>query len=86
MKDTRIALHTDFQIGQVDPRIFSGFLEHLGRSIYEGVYDPCSTHADEDGFRKDVLEALQRFADGFGFRHQMVSQMVDGVPGAVVGF
>jgi len=57
---TTIMLHTRFQIGQVDPRIFGGFLEHMGRAVYEGVYDPGSPHADEDGFRTDVLRALRR--------------------------
>jgi alpha-N-arabinofuranosidase len=61
MKDTTITLHTGFQIGQVDERIFGGFLEHMGRAVYEGVYDPKSAHADEDGFRTDVLEALRRW-------------------------
>jgi alpha-N-arabinofuranosidase len=60
MQDTTIHLHSGFQIGQVDPRIFGGFLEHMGRAVYEGVYDPKSTHADEDGFRTDVLAALKR--------------------------
>jgi alpha-N-arabinofuranosidase len=60
MKATCIVLHTDFQIGRVDPRIFSGFLEHLGRAIYDGVYDPDSAYADEDGFRRDVLDKLRR--------------------------
>jgi alpha-N-arabinofuranosidase len=60
MKETRVALHTDFQIGRVDPRIFGGFLEHLGRAVYQGVYDPGSKHADEDGFRTDVLNMLRR--------------------------
>jgi alpha-N-arabinofuranosidase len=60
MKDTTIHLHSSFQIGQVDPRIFGGFLEHMGRAVYEGVYDPDSAHADEDGFRTDVLAALGR--------------------------
>lgn len=60
MKDTTIHLHSAFQIGRVDPRIFGGFLEHLGRAVYEGVYDPKSSHADADGFRTDVLEALRR--------------------------
>ena len=60
MKDTTITLHTQFQIGQVDERIFGGFLEHMGRAVYEGVYDPKSAHADEDGFRTDVLTALKR--------------------------
>ncbi len=42
MNPTTIALHTKFQIGAVDPRIFGGFLEHMGRAVYEGVYDPDS--------------------------------------------
>ena len=45
MKDTTITLHTQFQIGQVDERIFGGFLEHMGRAVYEGVYDPKSAYA-----------------------------------------
>jgi alpha-N-arabinofuranosidase len=60
MEQSHIALHTAFQLGPVDPRIFGGFLEHLGRAVYKGVYDPDSVHADEDGFRRDVLEALRR--------------------------
>ena len=44
----------------VDPRIFGGFLEHMGRAVYEGVYDPGSAHAGGDGFRADVLAALRR--------------------------
>jgi alpha-N-arabinofuranosidase len=60
MKETTIILHSEFQIGQVDPRIFGGFLEHMGRAVYEGVYDPDSPHADEEGFRTDVLDALRR--------------------------
>jgi alpha-N-arabinofuranosidase len=60
MDTTTITLHAQFQIGPVDPRIFGGFLEHLGRAVYEGVYDPESAHADADGFRSDVLGALRR--------------------------
>ena len=40
MKTTKIRLDTNFQIGEVDPRIFGGFLEHIGRAVYKGVYDP----------------------------------------------
>lgn len=58
MKKTKLHLHTGFQIGRVDPRIFGGFLEHMGRAVYEGVYDPQSPLADADGCRKDVLDAL----------------------------
>jgi alpha-N-arabinofuranosidase len=60
MQTTTIHLHTGFQIGPVDPRIFGGFLEHIGRAVYEGVYQPESGHADADGFRQDVLAALRR--------------------------
>jgi alpha-N-arabinofuranosidase len=60
MHATTIHLHTAFRIAPVDPRVFGGFLEHMGRAVYEGVYDPISKHADEEGFRTDVLAALQR--------------------------
>jgi alpha-N-arabinofuranosidase len=56
---TTIHLDTHHQIGQIDRRIFGGFLEHLGRAVYEGVYDPGNPLSDADGFRTDVLEALR---------------------------
>ena len=56
MDTTTITLHTQFQIGRVDPRIFGGFLEHMGRAVYEGVYDPAAAHADADGFRAGRAE------------------------------
>ncbi len=59
MKSTNVFLHTRHQIGEVDPRIFGGFLEHMGRAVYGGVYDPESSHADEHGWRRDVLESLR---------------------------
>ncbi|MDD3726229.1 MAG: alpha-L-arabinofuranosidase C-terminal domain-containing protein [Candidatus Ratteibacteria bacterium] len=60
MERTVINLHTRFKIGKVDEKIFGGFLEHLGRAVYEGVYDPKSRNADEDGLRKDVMETLKQ--------------------------
>ena len=62
MVTTRLVLHSRFTVGEVSPLIFGGFLEHLGRSIYEGVYDPQSGHADADGVRTDVIEALRELA------------------------
>ncbi len=59
MKKTNVQLHHDFQVGPVDPRVFGGFLEHMGRAVYEGVFDPKSAHADEHGFRRDVLDAMK---------------------------
>ena len=60
MQPTTVTLHSEFPIGRVDERIFGGFLEHMGRAVYEGVYEPGSPRADEDGFRKDVCGALAR--------------------------
>lgn len=47
-------------LGQADRMLYGHFLEHFHRQIYGGVYDPASPFADEDGFRKDVIEALRR--------------------------
>jgi len=49
-------------IGEVDPRIYGGFIEHLGRCIYGGIFDDGSPLSDEHGFRKDVLEALDQLS------------------------
>ena len=60
MQPTTLHLHTAFEIAPVDPRIFGGFLEHMGRAVYEGVYEPDSPHADAEGCRTDVLDALRK--------------------------
>ncbi len=54
-----IYLDTNRVISPISPLIFSGFAEHMGRTIYEGIYDPASPHADENGLRKDVIAALR---------------------------
>jgi alpha-N-arabinofuranosidase len=54
-----VSLDTNRIIGQISPLLFSGFAEHMGRCIYQGIYDPGSPHADARGFRTDVLEALK---------------------------
>ncbi|HXD09545.1 MAG TPA: alpha-L-arabinofuranosidase C-terminal domain-containing protein [Anaerolineales bacterium] len=59
MEKTIINLHTGFKVAPVDPRIFGGFLEHMGRAVYEGVYQPASPQSDADGFRQDVLDQLR---------------------------
>ena len=46
-------------IATVDPLVFGGFAEHLGRHIYEGIFDPGSPKADAAGIRLDVLEAVK---------------------------
>ncbi len=48
------------RLGVIDPNIYGGFIEHLGRCIYGGIYEPGSPLSDGQGFRKDVLEAMRR--------------------------
>ena len=43
-------------LADLDRRLFGSFLEHIGRAIYTGVFEPGSKLADESGFRKDVLD------------------------------
>ncbi|MCM8817493.1 MAG: alpha-N-arabinofuranosidase [Candidatus Omnitrophica bacterium] len=60
MEKASVYIHTKFHNGRVDERIFGGFLEHLGRAVYQGVFEPDSNKADEDGFRRDVMAALKK--------------------------
>jgi alpha-N-arabinofuranosidase len=47
-------------IAPVNREVFGSFLEHLGRAIYEGIYDPQSKLSDSNGFRKDVLDEIKK--------------------------
>jgi alpha-N-arabinofuranosidase len=59
MLRTRLILDRDFVVGPLDRRIFGAFVEHLGRCVYTGIYEPGHPQADGNGFRQDVL-ALTR--------------------------
>ena len=59
MTKVRIILDRDYRIGAIDPRIYSNFVEHLGRCVYGGLYEPTHPTADANGFRGDV-KALVR--------------------------
>lgn len=48
-----------FQIAKIDKRVYGSFIEHLGRAVYTGIYQPGHASADEEGFRKDVLELVK---------------------------
>jgi alpha-L-arabinofuranosidase len=56
MQNATLTLDRDFTVSDVDPRLFGGFAEHLGRHIYTGIYEPGHPAADERGFRRDVIE------------------------------
>ena len=59
MKKAKGILSKDFKVGEVDKRIYGSFIEHLGRAVYHGIYEPTHELADEDGFRTDVIEMVK---------------------------
>jgi alpha-L-arabinofuranosidase len=56
----RVYVDTRRTISPLDRNLFGSFLEHLGRAIYEGIYDPGSKLSDANGFRKDVLTEIRQ--------------------------
>jgi len=50
----KMTVNEKFIIDKVDPRIYGNFVEHLGRCVYEGIYEPTHPTADKNGFRNDV--------------------------------
>lgn len=59
MKAT-LSVNINDQISKIDPRLWGSFIEHVGRSVYEGIYQPDHEVADENGFRKDVIDAVKK--------------------------
>ncbi|HLJ54351.1 MAG TPA: alpha-N-arabinofuranosidase [Chthonomonadaceae bacterium] len=59
MKQATIVLDADYTLAEVDPRLFGGFAEHLGRHIYSGIYEPDHPTADANGFRQDVVALVR---------------------------
>ena len=59
MKKAQIIVDKYFLTGKTDKRIFGSFIEHLGRAVYEGIYQEGSPLSDEQGFRKDTLELVR---------------------------
>ena len=59
MLSARAYVHRRYEVGEVDRRLFGGFVEHIGRCVYTGVYEPGHPCADEEGFRRDVAELVR---------------------------
>jgi alpha-L-arabinofuranosidase len=59
MPSARLTIDPHFTIGRIDRRVFGGFVEHLGRHVYDGIYEPGHPTADGDGFRQDVIELVR---------------------------
>ncbi len=59
MKKSKMYVDKNFVIDKVDNRLFGSFIEHLGRAVYTGIYEPGHPKADEKGFRKDVIDLVK---------------------------
>lgn len=55
----KMTIAKEFKVGKIDNRIYGSFIEHLGRAVYGGIYDPTHPLADEQGFRTDVIDLVK---------------------------
>ena len=60
MLSAKMTLAKEFKIGEIDERIYGSFIEHLGRAVYGGIYEPGHPTADENGFREDVISLVKK--------------------------
>lgn len=58
MKAT-LYINTKDAISPIDDRIYSSFIEHMGRAVYTGIYEPAHPSADQEGFRQDVADLIR---------------------------
>ena len=56
----KITLAKEFRIGEIDKRVYGSFIEHLGRAVYGGIYEPGHPTADENGMRRDVIDLVKK--------------------------
>ena len=59
-EQTRVYIDSRRTLSPLARNLFGSFLEHLGRAIYEGIYDPGSKLSDANGFRTDVIEEVRK--------------------------
>jgi alpha-N-arabinofuranosidase len=59
MPEARLAIDPAFVVGAIDRRVFGSFVEHLGRCVYDGLYEPEHPTADDEGFREDVMALVR---------------------------
>ena len=58
-KTEKMIIDKEFKISEIDKRIYGSFIEHLGRAVYGGIYEPGHYTSDENGFRKDVIDLVK---------------------------
>ena len=61
----KLTINKSFEIAQIDPRIYGSFVEHLGRCVYDGIYEPGHPTADAMGFRDDVKALVKEMGTSF---------------------
>jgi len=61
----KMTINKSFTVGKVDPRIYGSFVEHLGRCVYEGIYEADHKTADAQGFRQDVMTLVKELNTTF---------------------
>ena len=59
MIPARLVIDPHFVVGPINRRLFGSFVEHLGRCVYDGIYEPGHATADEHGYRSDVIELVR---------------------------
>ena len=62
MQTANITLDQNYRIGDIDPRVYGSFVEHMGRCVYGGIFEPGHATADNQGFRQDVLDLVRELA------------------------
>ena len=55
----RIVIDKNKTVSRIDDRLYGSFIEHLGRAVYGGIYEPSHETADDMGFRGDVMEMIK---------------------------
>ncbi|MFL5649592.1 MAG: alpha-L-arabinofuranosidase, partial [Chloroflexota bacterium] len=60
MADARTVIDATRTVGVIDRRLFGSFIEHMGRAVYGGIYEPGHPTADADGWRHDVIDLTRR--------------------------
>ena len=58
-KQAKMVVDKAFSISKIDKRIYGSFIEHLGRAVYDGIYQPGHPLSNADGFRKDVIDLVK---------------------------
>ncbi|CAL8976388.1 Intracellular exo-alpha-(1-_5)-L-arabinofuranosidase [Tessaracoccus sp. O5.2] len=59
MAESQITIHPSYRVGPLNRRLFGTFVEHMGRCVYTGIYEPGHATADAHGFRGDVAELVR---------------------------